>query len=334
MDNIVSILGGGSWGTALAKVLCENNSKVKIWVRNRKQVEEIKETRINSKYLPNIKIQEKIIISSDVEEVLYGSNTILLAVPSQKVREVLNRVKGQIHENTLIINAVKGIEKDTLNTMSEIVKQETISKNYVMLSGPSHAEEVALKMPTVIVAASEHEKLAKHVQEIFMLPYFRVYTNDDVRGVELGGALKNVIALGAGISDGIGYGDNAKAALMNRGIIEISRLGENLGAQRNTFFGLTGIGDLIVTCTSKHSRNRKAGYLIGQGYNKNEAVKEVGMVVEGITTTYAAYELARKNTVLMPIVEELYGILEKKNNVKESVINLMLRKKKGELEFK
>ncbi len=334
MNNVVSILGGGSWGTALAKVLYDNNNDVKIWVRDKLQAEKIKQTRINSKYLPNIKLHEEIIISSDVEEVLYGSNTILLAVPSQKVREVLKRVKGKLNEDTLIINAVKGIEKGSLNTISEVVEQETVSRNYVMLSGPSHAEEVALKMPTVVVAASEHEKLAKHVQEIFMLPYFRVYTNEDVRGVELGGALKNVIALGAGISDGIGYGDNAKAALMNRGIIEISRLGERLGAARNTFFGLTGIGDLIVTCTSKHSRNRRAGYLIGQGYNKDEAVKEVGMVVEGITTTYAAYELSRKNNVLMPIVEELYGILENNNDVKESVINLMLRKKKGELEFR
>lgn len=330
MSNIVSILGGGSWGTALSRVLSENNSKVNLWLRDKEQVSNIIETRINEKYLPNMLIPDDINITSDIEKALHLSKIILLAVPSQKVRGVIKSVKHLINDDALIINVSKGIEKGTLNTISEIIKQEIDNDNFVALSGPSHAEEVALKMPTAIVAASRHENMAKVVQEMFMSPYFRVYTNDDVKGVELGGSLKNVIALGAGISDGIGYGDNTKAALMNRGINEISRLGQKLGAKGSTFLGLSGIGDLIVTCTSKHSRNRKAGQLIGQGYSKIEALERVGMVVEGVSTTYAAYELSIKNKVQMPIVEELYGVLENNNNVKESVMKLMLREKKGE----
>lgn len=332
MKNSICILGGGSWGTALSRVLNENNNQVKIWVRDKNQAAKIKDTRVNKIYLPDIVIPEEIIITPRLDEALLGCNIIVLTIPSQKVRDVLKQIKPYINEKSIIVNASKGIEKKTLNTVSEIVKQETDSK-YVVLSGPSHAEEVARKMPTAIVAASIDNNIAEYIQEIFMLPYFRVYTNSDVKGVELGGALKNIIALGAGISDGIGYGDNTKAALMNRGIVEISRLGERLGAKKATFTGLTGVGDLIVTCTSKHSRNRKAGYLIGKGYSKNEAIQKVGMVVESISTTYAAYELSIKNNVSMPITEAIYGVLENNINVKESVTELMLREKKDELEL-
>lgn len=332
MKNNICILGGGSWGTALSRVLNENNNHVKIWVRDKCQADKINETRVNDMYLPDIIIPKEIIITSKLDEALSESDIIVITVPSQKVREVLKKSKPYINKNSIIVNASKGIEQETLNTVSEIVKQETDSK-YVVLSGPSHAEEVARKMPTAIVAASIENKIAEYIQEVFMLPYFRVYTNSDVKGVELGGALKNIIALGAGISDGIGYGDNTKAALMNRGIVEISRLGEKLGAKKATFTGLTGVGDLIVTCTSKHSRNRKAGYLIGKGYSKNEAIQKVGMVVESISTTYAAYELSCENNVAMPITEAIYGVLEKSINVKQSVTELMLRERKDELEL-
>lgn len=326
----VCVLGGGSWGTALAKVLCENGNDVTIWVRDKKQCDDIIASKVNKKYLPNVTLPEELKLTSNIENALVDAEIILIAVPTQKIREVLKSIDTKYITNKIIVNAAKGIEIGTLNTISEIVEQETNNCKYVMLSGPSHAEEVAIKMPTAITAASLDENASKLIQDLFMTSYLRVYTNSDVKGVELGGALKNIIALGAGISDGVGYGDNAKAALMTRGIVEISRLGVALGAQNSTFQGLSGIGDLIVTCTSKHSRNWNAGYLIGQGMTKDESIKKVGMVVEGITTTYAAYELCHKYHINMPIINAMHDILEKQENVKATVMKLMLRDKKDE----
>ncbi|HPX00196.1 MAG TPA: NAD(P)H-dependent glycerol-3-phosphate dehydrogenase, partial [Sedimentibacter sp.] len=271
-----------------------------------------------------------VVFTSNINEAARKAEILLLVIPTQMVREVLKQIKDDYKDNKIIINASKGIEIGTMLLVSDIVKEETKNSVFAVLSGPSHAEEVGLSMPTAITVACEDKDAAEEIQDIFMSEYFRVYTNEDVKGAELGGALKNIIALGAGISDGVGYGDNAKAALMNRGIVEIARLGIAMGADIHTFYGLTGIGDLIVTCTSRHSRNWNAGYLIGQGLSKDEAIKKVGMVVEGIPTTYAAYWLSKKLNVDMPIVDAMYDILENKADVKETVNKLMLRDKKEE----
>nr|WP_312576000.1 NAD(P)H-dependent glycerol-3-phosphate dehydrogenase [Sedimentibacter sp.] len=330
MRTHIAILGGGSWGTALAKLLSENGNIVTVWIRNKEHCIELSNDRINKKYLPNVKIPQDIVFTSDINEAVKEANIVLIVVPTQVVRNTLKQIKDEYKTDKIVINASKGIEVGTLNRVSEIVAQETKNCKFAVLTGPSHAEEVGLSMPTAITVACEDRKTGELIQDLFMSSYFRVYTNNDVIGAELGGALKNIIALGAGISDGVGYGDNAKAALMNRGIVEIARLGVVLGADIHTFSGLSGIGDLIVTCTSTHSRNRSAGYLIGQGYSKDEAVKKVGMVVEGISTTYAAYDLSRKINIDMPIVDAMYEILEKNADVKETVNKLMLREKKDE----
>ncbi|NMA87236.1 MAG: NAD(P)-dependent glycerol-3-phosphate dehydrogenase, partial [Tissierellia bacterium] len=268
----------------------------------------------------------------DISKVIYDKELIVLSTATHGIREVLESSKSEFNKEQVIVNVAKGIENNTLLMISEIVGEILPNNPYAILSGPSHAEEVARNIPTTVVSASKDKTVAEYVQDVFMSPYFRVYTNPDIIGVELGGSLKNVIALGAGISDGLGYGDNTKAALMTRGIIEISRLGVRLGANAKTFSGLSGVGDLIVTCTSMHSRNRRAGILIGQGQSLEEATKNVGMVVEGIKTTKSAYELAKKNNVIMPITDELYNVLYNGEDVKESVYNLMLRDKKPELE--
>ena len=330
MNKNISILGGGSWGTALSKLLSENGHNVTVWLRNEAQARDLSQNRVNIKYLPEVKIPENVVFTSNINEAAKKAEILLLVIPTQMVRGVLKQIKDEYKDNKIIINASKGIEIGTMKLVSDIVKEETKNSVFAVLSGPSHAEEVGLSMPTAITVACEDKDVAEEIQDIFMSEYFRVYTNEDVKGAELGGALKNIIALGAGISDGVGYGDNAKAALMNRGIVEIARLGIAMGADIHTFYGLTGIGDLIVTCTSKHSRNWNAGYMIGQGLSKDEAIKKVGMVVEGITTTYAAYKLSRKLNVDMPIVDAMYDILENKADVKETVNKLMLRDKKEE----
>ena len=328
----IGIIGGGSWGTALAILLSNNKHKVDIWVRNKIQLEQMLETRENKKYLPGVYIPKDIKITNDISQVIYDKDLLVISVSSHGIRETLNSCKEVIKEDQIIVNVSKGIENDTLMRISEIVNEILPNNPYAVLSGPSHAEEVARNMPTTVVTASVDKDVAEYVQDVFMSPYFRVYTSPDVIGVELGGSLKNVIALGAGISDGLGYGDNTKAALMTRGMIEIARLGEKMGANMATFSGLAGIGDLIVTCTSMHSRNRRAGILIGQGKTIDEAIEEVGMVVEGIKTAKSAYELSKKFNVVMPITKEIYEILYKDKDVKKSVINLMLRDKKHEME--
>ncbi|WP_425446004.1 NAD(P)H-dependent glycerol-3-phosphate dehydrogenase [Dethiothermospora halolimnae] len=332
MNDSIAVIGGGSWGTALAILLGKKGYSVDMWLRNRKQCEEINYTRENIKYLPGIVLPNNVKATNDIEKAISGKKVIVFSVPSHGVRETIKKVKGKIKDDQLIVNVAKGIENDTLLKISDVVKEELPRVKYTVLSGPSHAEEVGKDMPTTVVAASKEKKVAKYIQDVFMSPKFRVYTNPDVTGVELGGALKNIIALGAGISDGLGYGDNTKAALMNRGIIEIARLGEKMGAKKMTFAGLSGIGDLIVTCTSMHSRNRRAGIKIGEGMSLKEAVDSIGMVVEGVKTNKAAYNLSLKYGVKMPITEEIYNVLYKGSDVKNSVVNLMLRDKTHEIE--
>lgn len=330
MKKRITLLGGGSWGTALAKLLSENGHMVTVWLRDEEQCRELTTERENKKYLPGVIIPDNIVFSSQINESLKDAEYILIVTPTQKIRSVLKQINSEYKKNKIIINASKGIEMGTMCLVSDIVREETEDCIFADLTGPSIAKEVVAKMPTAITVACEDKKAASEIQDMFMSSYFRVYTNDDVVGAELGGALKNIIALGAGISDGIGYGDNAKAALMNRGIVEIARLGIAMGADVETFFGLSGIGDLMVTCMSKFSRNWNAGYLIGQGYSKEEAAKKVGMVVEGISTTYAAYELSKKLNVEMPIVNAMYDLLQNNADVKETVNKLMLRDKKEE----
>ncbi|NLX62472.1 MAG: NAD(P)H-dependent glycerol-3-phosphate dehydrogenase [Tissierellia bacterium] len=328
----VGVIGGGSWGSALAILLNNNGHQVHMWLRDKRQVDLIRESGENKKYLPNVKMPEEIKVSYDIEEVIYKKDLLVLAVPSHGVRQVLEENKRLFNKDQILVNVAKGIENETLYRVSQIVEEILPENPYAVLSGPSHAEEVALNMPTTVVSASVEKKIAEYVQDVFMSPSFRVYTNPDVIGVELGGALKNVIALGAGISDGLGYGDNTKAALMTRGMIEIARLGERMGGNIITFAGLAGIGDLIVTCTSMHSRNRRAGILIGKGMEIGDVIKSIGMVVEGIKTTRSAYELATRYNIDMPITEEIYGVLYNNKDVKSSVVNLMLRDKKHEME--
>ena len=285
MNDKIAVLGGGSWGTALAILLANKGFETDIWVRNEKQAEDMKTIRINKKYLPNVKFPDKLNVNTNLEETLYKKSIVLSAIPTHGIRETLENARPFIKDNQIIINVAKGIENNSLMRVSEIVNIMLPNNKYAILSGPSHAEEVAINMPTTVVSASSEKEVAEQVQDLFTTPSFRVYTNPDVIGVELGGALKNIIALGAGICDGLKYGDNTKAALMTRGIIEMERLGAKLGANPNTFTGLSGIGDLIVTCTSVHSRNRKCGILLGEGLSLDEAIKNVGMVVEGVKTT-------------------------------------------------
>ncbi len=330
--NKTGVIGGGSWGTALARELALKNIDTKLYIRNEEQKEILKKTNINSRYLPNINLPENLFYTSNLEEAIEDVDFLVLAVPTNSVREMLIALKGKIKEDVIIINVAKGIEMDTLKRISEISKEILPTNKFVTLSGPTHAEEVSLDFPTTIVAASEDMESAKKVQNLFMSDTFRVYTNDDLLGVELAGALKNVIALANGILVGLGYGDNTMAALMTRGIAEITRLGTAMGAQPSTFLGLAGVGDLIVTCTSPHSRNRTCGKLIGEGKTVEEAIEEVGMVVEGIKTTSAAKRLSEQFGVDMPITTALYGVLYENADVKDAAYSLMVRSKKHEME--
>lgn len=325
----VAFLGGGSFATALSNLLGEKENSVYIWARDEKVVQDININRRNSKYMKDIVLNNNIISSTDIKEVLKDADYVVFATASHAIREICKMAKEYIEDKSIIINVAKGIEEGTAKLMSDILEEE-LKNPVVVLSGPSHAEEVAVKIPTTVVSSSRHICHAEAVQELFMAPYFRVYTNDDLVGVEIGGAVKNIIALAAGVCDGIGYGDNAKAALMTRGISEIIRIGEKLGGKKETFFGLTGMGDLIVTCTSMHSRNRRAGILIGSGSTMDEAIKEVGMVVEGIKACKAFYILKEDLKVSMPITDTLYRVLFENKDPKEGVLELMQRDKKKE----
>ena len=328
----VCVLGAGSWGSALALVLAKKGYEVIMWTLSKEQSDKINKTKENIDYLPGILLPNNITVTTNIEETVKDSKIIVLAVPSQAIRSISSQIKSFIKDEQILVDVAKGLEKGSGLRLSEVCKQELPNNPYVALSGPSHAEEVAKDIPTTVVVASKDLKVAQIVQDIFMSPKFRVYTNPDIVGVELGGALKNIIAFGAGICDGLGLGDNSKAALMTRGIREISRLGEAMGANVSTFTGLSGIGDLIVTCTSMHSRNRRAGILIGQGKSLDETLKEIKMVVEGITATEVAYEVAKKLNVDMPITNAIYSVLYKGLNANEVVIELMTRNKTHEME--
>ena len=327
----ISVMGAGSWGTALAILLNNNGHQVILWSALGDEVALLCEKRENPAKLPGVKIPEGILITKDEKLAMDQPDVVILAVPSPFTRSTSKRLAPYVRQGQIIVNVAKGVEEKTLMTLSEIIEQEIPCANVCVLSGPSHAEEVSRGLPTTCVVSSHTRATAEYLQEIFMSPVFRVYTTPDILGVELGGALKNVIALAAGTADGLGYGDNTKAALITRGIAEIGRLGVKMGAKAETFAGLSGIGDLIVTCASVHSRNRKAGYLMGKGYTMKQAMDEVKMVVEGVYSAKAAKELAEKYEVEMPIVDEVNKILFEDKPAADAVIDLMLRDKKVEI---
>lgn len=334
MDN-VAVLGAGSWGTALAIVLADNGHDVRLWGRREEQVVEINKEHRNEKYLPGIVLPENIKATTQLEECIKDADTIVLVTPTKAMRDVLNLLKNKLVSPVTIVHASKGIEPGTYKRITEIIEEElpeSVLDSVVVLSGPSHAEEVSLRQPTTVTVSSANMKAAEKVQDLFINQNFRVYTNPDVIGVELGGALKNIIALGAGLSDGLGYGDNAKAALITRGLAEIARLGTHMGANPLTFSGLTGIGDLIVTCTSVHSRNWRAGNMLGKGMKLEDVLENMGMVVEGVRTTQAAYELSKREEVEMPITQVLYDVLFNGKGAKQAVDDLMQRTRTHEVE--
>jgi len=332
MNMKISVLGAGSMGTAVSVLLAGNGHNVKMWTPFHDEAEMISNFREQKDKLPGVIIPESVFCTDDLEEVLSFSEICVFVIPSQKIRENARTIASMKIKPKLISCFSKGLEKGTGLRMSEVINQELPDTTVVAMSGPCHAEELSKNIPTAYVAASENRQAAEMIQDIFMSPYFRVYTNPDIIGVELGGAVKNVIALCAGISDGLGYGDNTKAALMTRGIAEISRLGTAIGAKRQTFSGLAGIGDLIVTCTSMHSRNRRAGILIGQGRSVAQALDEVKMVVEGYYTTEPVYRLSKKLGVTMPITNEAYEILYNGKDPVKAVSSLMSRDRKQEPE--
>lgn len=327
MKNI-AIIGSGSWGVALATHLASIGNNVKIWSFSEEEKDLINNEK-KCKFLPNLTLPENILCSTSFKEVINGSDLILHVTPSKFTRETFVKYKQYVGKKPIIICS-KGFEKESLKTLDEVILEEMPEARVGVLSGPSHAEEVSIAIPTVLVVASNDEQLTKEVQETFMSSNMRIYTSKDIKGVELGGALKNIIAFCAGVAAGIGLGDNTFAALITRGLNEISRLGEALGGQRETFYGLSGLGDLIVTCLSEHSRNRRAGKLIGQGKTLEEAKKEVGMVIESIDNIDVAYELGKKENIEMPIIETVYNVIYNKLNPKQAVEQLMTREKKAE----
>ena len=330
----ISVIGSGGWGIALAILLHENGHNLTIWSFDKKEVEELKETRQNKAKLPNILIPNDIEVTNDLKGAVDNKDILVLAVPSKAIRSVSKSLKDIIKDNQIIVNVAKGLEEDTLKTMTDIIEEELKEKNpqVAVLSGPSHAEEVGKGIPTTCVVSAHNKELTLYLQNIFMNPSFRVYTSPDMIGVEIGGALKNVIALAAGIADGLNYGDNTKAALITRGIKEISTLGVAMGGEQSTFYGLTGLGDLIVTCASMHSRNRRAGILLGQGKTLDEAIKEVNMVVEGVYSAKSALMAAKKYNVEIPIIEQVNAVLFENKNAAEAVNELMIRDKKLEIQ--
>ena len=326
----IGILGAGSWGTALAILLHDNGHDVTVWSIHEEEVETLNTTRRHERKLPGVEIPEGIVFTTDMKETMSDKDVCVLAVPSPFIRSTCQKMKQYVRAGQIIVNVAKGIEENTLYTLTDIIEEELPYADACVLSGPSHAEEVSRRLPTTCVVSSRTRKTAEYLRSGFVSPVFRVYISPDMLGIELGGALKNVIALAAGTADGLGYGDNTKAALITRGIAEIARLGIKMGGKPETFYGLTGIGDLIVTCASMHSRNRKAGYLMGRGYTMEEAMKEVQMVVEGVYSAKAALELSRKYQVEMPIVEQVNKVLFENKNAEEAVKELMLRDKKIE----
>lgn len=326
----VSILGGGSWGIALAVLLHKNGHKVTVWSALETEIEMLKENH-EHKMLPGVRLPEDTLFTTDTKEAVEGQDLLVMAVASSYTRKTANRLADLVAPGQKILNVAKGIEEESLMTLSEIIEHEVPQADVAVLSGPSHAEEVGRGIPTTIVVGAKSRATAEYIQNLFMNEVFRVYISPDILGMELGGALKNVVALAAGIADGLGYGDNTKAALITRGITEIARLGTAMGGRFETFCGLTGIGDLIVTCASMHSRNRRAGILIGQGKTMEEAMAEVQMVVEGVYSAKAAMGLAKKYDVQLPIIEQVNAILFEGKSADSAVKELMLRDKKVEV---
>ena len=328
MKNI-AIIGSGSWGIALAIHLANNGNNVKVWSFTQEETDLINKER-KCKFLPNAKLPENIYCTLSFEEALKDTDFILHVTPSKFTREIFKQYKQYVGNKPIIICS-KGFEKESLKTLDEVIKEEMPEARIGVLSGPSHAEEVSIAIPTVLVIASKDEEIKKQIQDTFMGPNMRIYTSNDVKGVELGGALKNIIAFCAGVAAGIGLGDNTFAALVTRGLSELTRLGVALGGEKETFYGLSGLGDLIVTCLSEHSRNRRAGKLIGQGKTLEEAKKEVGMVIESIDNIDVAYALGKKHNVEMPIIETAYNVIYNKLDPKTAANNLMTREKKNEI---
>lgn len=326
----IAVLGAGGWAIGIATVLNDNGYDVMMWSALEEEIRLLRENNENPNVLPGVKISERIKLTTDINEAVCGAKIVILAVASKFIRQTAKRLKGILKPGTIVVNVAKGIEEGTSFTMGQIIEEELPDAKVCVLSGPSHAEEVARKMPTTVVVSGPDEATAKYLQDVFASKVFRVYASPDMLGIEIGGSLKNVIALAAGIADGIGYGDNIKAALITRGIREIARLAEAMGARAETLYGLSGIGDLIVTCASMHSRNRRAGILIGQGKSVDEACAEVHMVVEGVVSAKAALELAQKYNVIMPIVEQVNHVLFDGADPVESVKVLMMRDKKNE----
>ena len=330
----ISVIGSGGWGIALTILLYKNGHDLTIWSFDKREAEELKTTRENKTKLPNILLPEDIKVTDNLKEAVDNKDVLILAVPSKAIRSVSKSLKDIIKDNQIIVNVAKGLEEDTLKTMTDIIEEELKGKKpqVAVLSGPSHAEEVGKGIPTTCVVSAHNKELTLYLQNIFMNPSFRVYTSPDMLGVEIGGALKNVIALAAGIADGLNYGDNTKAALITRGIKEISLLGVAMGGEQSTFYGLTGLGDLIVTCASMHSRNRRAGILLGQRKTLDEAIKEVNMVVEGVYSAKSALMAAKKYNVEIPIIEQVNAVLFENKNAAEAVNELMIRDKKLEIQ--
>ena len=327
MKNI-AIIGSGSWGVALAIHLAKLGNNIKIWSFMEEERDLINNEH-KCKFLPNITLPKNITCSTDYKEVIDKSSFILHVTPSKFTRSTFKQYKEYVQNKPIIICS-KGFEKDSLKTLDEVILEEMPNAKIGVLSGPSHAEEVCISIPTVLVCASKHQDILKEIQDTFMCDHMRIYTSNDVKGVELGGALKNIIAFCAGVAAGIGLGDNTFAALITRGLSELARLGIELGGERETFYGLSGLGDLIVTCLSEHSRNRKAGILIGQGKSLEETKQEVGMVIESIDNIDVAYELGKIHNIPMPIVETVYKVIYKNLDPKKAVLELMNRDKKYE----
>lgn len=324
------VLGAGSWGTALSVLLCDNGHQVTMWSIDENEVKMLNEKREHETKLPGVKLPDQLIVTGDLEDTVKGKDFLVLAVPSPFTRSTAAKMSPCVADGQIIVDVAKGIEESTLMTLSQQIRQEIPQADVAVLSGPSHAEEVGRRLPTTCVIGATTRKTAEYLQSMFISKVFRVYTSPDILGIELGGSLKNVIALAAGIADGLGYGDNTKAALITRGIAEIARLGVKMGGKIESFTGLTGIGDLIVTCASVHSRNRKAGYLIGQGRSVQEAMDEVKMVVEGVYSAKAAAKLAEKYQVSMPIVEEVNKVLFEGKAPARAVDDLMMRESRSE----
>ena len=327
----IGVIGAGSWGTANAWLLANNGHQVTLWAHKETTVQSLQEHRENISKLPGVKFPDGIKVTGDLENAVKDQDVLVMAVPSIAVRATAKKMTDLVREGQIIVNLAKGIEEKTLMTMSQVIEDEIPQARVTVMSGPSHAEEVGKGLPTTCVIGAKDKALAEYLQDIFMSPVFRVYSSPDILGVELGAALKNVIALAAGIADGLGYGDNTKAALITRGIAEISRLGMAMGAKFETFNGLSGIGDLIVTCSSMHSRNRKAGYLMGKGYSMQEAMDEVKMVVEGVYSAKAACALAAKYQVELPIITKVNQVLFEGMKAADAVNELMLRTRKEEM---